>query len=66
MKDTQKGARRKKGKENEDGFLEGMIGQEEEEAEDTQGEEAANNKANHKNSNFLNCDWFKKLLFPTI
>ena len=20
---------------------------------------------NHKNYNFLNCDWFKKLLFPT-
>ena len=20
---------------------------------------------NHKNDNFLNCDWFKKLLFPT-
>ena len=23
------------------------------------------NKINHKNYNFLNCDWFKKLLFPT-
>ena len=23
------------------------------------------NMLNHKNSNFLNCDWFKKLLFPT-
>ena len=22
-------------------------------------------QANHKNYNFLNCDWFKKLLFPT-
>ena len=21
--------------------------------------------SNHKNCNFLNCDWFKKLLFPT-
>ena len=62
MKHTQKGTRRKKGKENEDGCLEEMIGQEfeEEEEEDTQGEEAANNKANHKNYNFLNCDWFKE------
>ena len=25
-------------------------------SKDTQGEEAANNKANHKNDNFLNCD----------
>ena len=24
-----------------------------------------NNDNNHKNYNFLNCDWFKKLLFPT-
>ena len=23
------------------------------------------NTYNHKNYNFLNCDWFKKLLFPT-
>ena len=23
------------------------------------------NIINHKNYNFLNCDWFKKLLFPT-
>ena len=23
------------------------------------------NPVNHKNYNFLNCDWFKKLLFPT-
>ena len=22
-------------------------------------------KLNHKNYNFLDCDWFKKLLFPT-
>ena len=62
MKDTQKGTRRKKGKEIEDGFLE--IGQEEkekeEEGEDRQGEEAANNNANHKYYNCLNCDWFKE------
>ena len=25
----------------------------------------SNNLPNHKNYNFLNCDWFKKLLFPT-
>ena len=25
----------------------------------------ADNFNNHKNYNFLNCDWFKKLLFPT-
>ena len=25
----------------------------------------ANLNFNHKNYNFLNCDWFKKLLFPT-
>ena len=58
MRHTQKATRRKKGKENEDGFLEEMIGQEEEEeeeGEDTQGQEAGNNKANHKN-----------YLFPTI
>ena len=24
-----------------------------------------NSKYNHKKYNFLNCDWFKKLLFPT-
>ena len=23
------------------------------------------NPSNHKNYNFLDCDWFKKLLFPT-
>ena len=23
------------------------------------------NNINHKNYNFLNCDWFKNLLFPT-
>ena len=23
------------------------------------------NALNHKNYNFLDCDWFKKLLFPT-
>ena len=34
MKHTQKGTRRKKGNENEDGFLEEMIGQEEEEEEE--------------------------------
>ena len=64
MKDTQKGAKRKKGKENEDGFLKEKNGQEEEEeeeeGEDTQVEEAANNKASHKNYNFLNSDWFKE------
>ena len=47
MKHTQKGTRRKKGKENEDRFLEELIGQEEEEQEYTQGEEADNNKANN-------------------
>ena len=26
---------------------------------------AFSNFTNHKNYNFLNCDWFKKLLFPT-
>ena len=64
MKDTQKETRRNKGKEIEDGFLEEMIGQEEkekeEEGEDRQGEEAANNNANHKYYNCLNCDWFKE------
>ena len=61
MKYTQKGTRRKKGKENEDGFLEEMIGQEEEEEEgggeeeegeegDTQGGKADNNKANNDDS----------------
>ena len=62
MKHTQKGTRRKKGNENEDGFLEEMIGQEEEEEEeeggeeeegeegDTQGGKADNNKANNDGS----------------
>ena len=26
---------------------------------------SAINISNHKNYNFLDCDWFKKLLFPT-
>ena len=49
MKHAQKGTRRKKGKGNEDGFQEEIIGQDEkeEEEEDTQGEEADNNKANN-------------------
>ena len=52
MKHTQKGTSRKKGKGNENRFLEELIGQEkeeeeEEEGEDTQGEEADNNKANN-------------------
>ena len=54
MKHTQKGTRRKKGKENENGFLEEMICQEEEEEEeeeeDTQGGKANNNKANNDDS----------------
>ena len=49
MQHTQKGTRRKKGKENEDGFLEEIIGQEGEE-EDTQEEEAVNSKANNDDS----------------
>ena len=49
MRHTQKGTSRKKGKENEDGFLEEMIGQEGEE-EDMQEEEAVNNKANTDDS----------------
>ena len=26
---------------------------------------SVNTSSNHKNYHFLNCDWFKKLLFPT-
>ena len=43
MKHAQRGTRRKTGKETEHGSLEEMTGQEEE--EDTEREEAANNKA---------------------
>ena len=51
MRYTQKETRRKKGNENEAGFLEEMIGQEEgEEEEDTQGGKANNNKANNDDS----------------
>ena len=42
---AQRGTRRKTGKETEHGSLEEMIGQEEEEEEDTERGEAANNKA---------------------
>ena len=46
MKHTQTGTRRKKGNENKHRFLEELIGLEKEQ-EDTQGEEADNNKANN-------------------
>ena len=56
MKHTKKGTRNKKGKENKDGFLEEMIGQEEgeeEEQEDTQEGKADNNKANIDDSKIV-------------
>ena len=59
MKPTKKGTRRKKGKENEDGFLEEMIGQEEkqeEEEEDTQEWKADNDKANNDDSKSV---WYR-------
>ena len=66
MKHAQKGTRRKKGKGNEDGFQEEMIGQdekEEEEEEDTQGEEADNKKANNDDSKSV---WYRFGSLTTI